>query len=143
MGRLNHHKGFTLIELLLVIVLIGILAAIAVPLHLHYTEMARVREALGIIKAIITSQKVEKMKTGRFYTATGDGAATIFLEKGIDVRDSRYFTYETSGNADTFTVTATATAESRMTGTISYDSATRSWSCTGDITENMLPEPGE
>jgi Tfp pilus assembly major pilin PilA len=128
---------------MVVIIIVGIIAAIAVPLYLHYTEMTKVREALGIIKAIRTCQKVEKMKTGSFYTATGGAASTIFLEKGIDVRESRYFVYETTGNANTFTVTAIATAESGMTGTISYHSATNSWSSTGDITERMLPEPEE
>ena len=96
-----------------------------------------------MIKAIITSQKVERMKTSNFYIAPGDLASTIFLEKGIDVKESVHFTYETVGHADRFTVTATATAESGMMGTISYNSATGTWSCTGDITERMLPEPLE
>jgi hypothetical protein len=61
----------------------------------------------------------------------------------VDVRESLYFIYETAGDADTFTVTATTTPESGITGTISYDSATNSWSSTGDITEGMLPEPSE
>lgn len=128
---------------MVVIIIVGILASIAVPLYLHYTETAKVREALGMIKAIITSQKVEKMRTCNYYTATGDAAPTIFLNKGVDLRGSIYFIYETVGDTDAFTVAATATAESGITGTLSYDSATNSWSSTGDITESMLPEPSE
>ena len=95
------------------------------------------------MKAIITSQKVEKIRALKHYDANGDAASTIFKKKGIDVIDSIYFTYETAGDADTFTITATATPESGITGTITYDSATNIWSSTGDITERMLPELSE
>lgn len=136
---LRRQNGFTLVELMVIIIIVGILAAIAVPLYLHYAETAKVREALGMIKAIITSQKVEKIRTLNYYTVTGAQASTVFLQKGVDVRESLYFNYETAGDADTFTVTATATAESGITGTIYYDSTTNSWSSTGDIREDMLP----
>jgi prepilin-type N-terminal cleavage/methylation domain-containing protein len=141
--RLHRHSGFTLVELIIVIIIVGTLVSIAVPLYLHYSETAKVREGLGMIKAIMTSQKLERMKTSNFYTAAGGAASTIFLEKGIDVRDSVYFTHETVGDADKFTVTATAAAESGMTGAITYDSSTRTWSCTGDIIEKMLPGESE
>jgi prepilin-type N-terminal cleavage/methylation domain-containing protein len=143
MKRLRHQSGFTLVELIIVIVIVGTLVAIAVPLYLHYTETCKVREALGMIKAIMTSQKLERIKTSKYYSATGGEASSIFLQKGIDIRDSAHFTYETIGDANQFTVTATATAESGMTGTISYDSATKTWSCTGDIIEKMLPDSSE
>jgi prepilin-type N-terminal cleavage/methylation domain-containing protein len=143
MKKLHHHSGFTLVELIIVIVIVGTLVSIAVPLYSHYAETAKVREGLGMIKAIMTSQKLERVKRSKFYTAADGSASTIFLEKGIDVRDSVYFTYETVGDADKFTATATATAESDMTGTITYDSSTRTWSCTGDIIAKMLPQESE
>lgn len=143
MKRLPHQSGFTLVELIIVTVIVGTLVAIAVPLYLHYAETAKVREGLGMMKAIKTSQKLERIKTSKYYTATGDEASSLFLQKGIDVRDSEHFTYETIGDANQFTVTATATAESGMTGTISYNSATQTWSCTGDIIDSMLPEEPE
>ncbi|NIS69947.1 MAG: prepilin-type N-terminal cleavage/methylation domain-containing protein [Proteobacteria bacterium] len=140
MKRLRDSTGFTLVELIIVIVIVGTLVAIAVPLYSHYTQTAKVREAVGMIKTIRTSQKLESVKTSKYYTATGGAASSIFLQKGIDLRDSVYFTYETIGDPNQFTVTATATAGSDMTGTISYDSATKTWTSTGDILEKMLPD---
>jgi len=131
---LRRENAFTITELMVIVIIVGVLVSIAVPLYLHYTKISKVREAMGIIKAIITSQKVEKIKSNKYYTATGDAAPTIFLKKGVDLTDSVYFTYETVGNTDAFTVTATAVADSGVTGNISYDSATNTWSSTGDIT---------
>ncbi|NIS62443.1 MAG: prepilin-type N-terminal cleavage/methylation domain-containing protein [Proteobacteria bacterium] len=140
MKSLSNHTGFTLVELIVVILLAGTLVSIAVPLYSHYTETAKVREGLGMIRAIRTSQKLESIKTSKYYTATGGSASATFLQRGIDVRDSLYFTYETTGDANEFTVTATGTPQSGMTGTISYDSGTKTWTSTGDIFEKMLPD---
>ena len=143
METLRNSRGFTLVELMIVIVIVSILAGIAVPLYSRYNETAKVREALVTMGAIISSQKLEKQKTSSYYKAANKNAMKKFLKKGIDLRDSVYFTYETVPHADEYTVTATATAESHMTGIISYDSATKTWLCTGDILEEMLPDSSE
>ena len=44
MNRMSKHYGFTLIELMMVIAVIGILAAVAVPQYGRYTERAKFSE---------------------------------------------------------------------------------------------------
>ena len=48
-------KGFTLIELMIVVAIVGILAAVAIPAYQDYTVRARISEGLGLASAAKTA----------------------------------------------------------------------------------------
>jgi len=51
----HRHKGFTLIELMIVLAIIGILAAMALPAYQDYTVRARVTEGMVLATAVKTA----------------------------------------------------------------------------------------
>lgn len=51
----RQEQGFTLVELLIVILIVGILAAVAVPLYLGYTKDAKLAEAKALAGSALTA----------------------------------------------------------------------------------------
>lgn len=73
---MNAQKGFTLIELMIVIAIIGILAAIAIPAYQNYTIRARVSEAVTALDAGKTTVSENISNNGGVIAA---GACTGFV----------------------------------------------------------------
>ena len=73
----NIQKGFTLIELMIVVAIIGILAAIALPAYQDYTIRAQVSEGLVLASAakIAVAETFADRDTGAVAAYAGSGAA--------------------------------------------------------------------
>lgn len=82
-----RQKGFTLIELMIVVAIVGILAAIALPAYQDYTVRAKVSEALTAIGPA-------KELLSESFQANGivgmDSAATVYNATPIVQRSSKY-----------------------------------------------------
>ena len=65
-------KGFTLIELLIVVLIIGILAAVAVPQYQLSVEKSRANTALAVLKTIFQAQEAYYLEHGEYATSWDD-----------------------------------------------------------------------
>jgi type IV pilus assembly protein PilA len=74
------QKGFTLIELMIVVAIIGILAAVALPAYQDYTIRAKVSELMLSASGFKTSIS-EKAQTDNTITSAGQGATVIVQGK--------------------------------------------------------------
>ena len=74
----NGRRGFTLIELLIVIVIIGILAAVAVPKYTATKEKTYVTRMTADLHNLATSQEAYMYDFGTYYTGALPSSALVF-----------------------------------------------------------------
>ena len=107
----RNKKGFTLIELMIVVVIIGILAALAIPRFMRSTTKAKQSEAKQLLKQIYTMQRAYRQEQDT-YTLDGitasAAAPNAFAVIGVEVSATARYVYVMAAGIDVFVCTATA-----------------------------------
>ena len=88
-----RRKGFTLIELLIVIIIVGVLAAVSVPMMQANVEKAKKTEAISALGSIRTAERLHYAENKAYANVANFGAASHALDSyitGVDL-DGRYF----------------------------------------------------
>jgi type IV pilus assembly protein PilA len=73
------QKGFTLIELMIVVAIIGILAAVAIPQYQDYTVKAKLSKVSGFAQPIKTALALYYQESGGFTLGSDDNWASLGL----------------------------------------------------------------
>ena len=130
------QKGFTLIELMIVVAIIGILAAVALPAYQDYTVRAKVSEIM---------LAASSAKTAVAEAAAVNSAMPLAASVDVQSQASKFVSlvaYTVSGAVGVITATGATDANitgSTITMTGAYSAGQVTWTCGGTILAKYRP----
>ncbi len=101
--KMRESKGFTLVELMIVVAIIGILAAVAVPYYQRYIQKSR------LTSLVFPGMHAIQTNVASYFSLNGQfpPAGTVFNQMITDA-NTRFFTPTVAGTALTVTINSTA-----------------------------------
>ncbi|EGQ9418015.1 pilin [Vibrio cholerae] len=141
----KQQQGFTLIELMIVVAVIGVLAAIAVPQYQKYVAKSEAASALATLTGLKTNAEAYTVETGSFPT---DAQKAQLGTPSSAMGTIAYANTSSSGAAGTitFTFSGTVSPDLKPSGTASEIRLSRdgsgTWTCTSKSTlvEGVRPK---
>lgn len=123
-------KGFTLLEVLVVIIIIGILAALALPQYMKTIKKARIAEAASNIGSIRGAETRHYQENDEL--VTGSDLSNLDIEDPNDITNA-YFTYTVSGTSPEDVVIVATGKDDKITKglEVTYNATT------GKLTDNL------
>lgn len=142
------QKGFTLIELMIVVAIIGILAAVALPAYQDYTAKAQISEGVTLTSGV---KKEIELAFPQDNTCPVNTSAVGNIGKNTDINGKYVAQVDSAGTASATggcTVTATfktSGVNSKLSGkklqyTLVYGSNSSKWTCGSDVDASILPK---
>ncbi len=134
----NVQKGFTLIELMIVVAIIGILAAVAIPAYGDYTARAQASEAFVLLDGLKTPMAEANAADGSWATPT---TGAVLVGKYV-----ASISAASSGGTGTLLATYTTGINGKVAGktvTLTYNPSTTTtnpWTCATTLAAGIAPK---
>ncbi|MBF0381038.1 MAG: pilin [Magnetococcales bacterium] len=136
--KFEKQEGFTLIELMIVIAIIGILAAVAIPAYQDYIARAQMSEAISLASA-------QKVGVAEHFQTNGTLLSPAWVATGTTTGKYVASVTGTASDLDSVVITATMKAtgvNSNITSAaveLRSDDGGVTWACTSSAAQNYLP----